>query len=103
MTNTATIEVFGPLDAVERAVTRLPGVVSAARNGRGSLVVDLGDEALIVAPDVGLTVVIVDGPHTDAQALVVFEQLAGVLPYAMDLTDADSTGIIRHRGAVSAA
>lgn len=103
MTNAATIEVYGPVDDVERAVLALPDVSGSVRNPQGALVVDLGTHAAIVGRDVEYIGVVIDGPESDACAGEVFEQLAEVLPYAMDLTDADASGIIRHRDAVDAA
>lgn len=102
MTNAASIEVYGPLDAVERAALNLPGAVGSTHNKQGALVIDLGSEALIVADDIDLTVVIVDGPNTDTRSVEVFDQLAAVLPYRMDLTDADASGIVRQRDAIPA-
>lgn len=103
MTNAATIEVYGPIEEVERAASNLAGVVGTGSNHAGSLVVDLGDVALFVGRDDDLAFIVVDGPETDSRAAEVFDQMAVVLPYRMDLTDAASSGIVRRRDALPAA
>lgn len=105
MADLAAIEVFGPAAEVERALLALPDVVGSSTNDQGSLVVDRGDQVLVAGYDKATesTLIVVDGQETDVRAVEVFHQLEGLLPYAMEVTDADLTGVIARRDAVPAA
>ena len=105
MANQAAIEVYGPFDQVRHALEKLPYAGDVSTNRLGALVIDLGEHALVVHYDdtTESTLIVVDGRDTDARALEVFGQLAAVLPYAMDVTDADLSRVLARRGAVPAA
>lgn len=105
MANTAAIEVFGPFGPVRDALLQLPDAGETTTNSQGSFVVELGDHALVAGYDevTDSTLIVVDGRDTDLRAVEVFHQLAKLLPYAMEVTDADLTGVIASRDAVPAA
>ena len=96
MSSKALVEIFGPLKPVRDALLELDG----AEAGDRDTLVKLDGEVLIVRYDrpEKATAIVVGGDDPDQAARDLYEALSG-LPYAAQVTAADSAELLEQRSA----